>query len=215
MTPTLKRGHQSRQHFGSILWSSKRVLKSSASITNNDSKNSIHRTHGPQRLFSPDGTHSSTGRSTRKSRSKMPWRDIIFTGDAIILQPSWTQSGMNDATSFATGGIVLPPNISDEERVLLDMLAMTETHVEAKLAQTETHFEAKPRSPAKRRVLLDLLDQTETHLQAKPWPPSNATGEANDDAFSTATTPCISRTASLEMDTTPSQSRRSSAAQEI
>ncbi|KAJ1473063.1 hypothetical protein T484DRAFT_1973825 [Baffinella frigidus] len=120
----------------------------------------------------------------------MPWRDIIFTGHGIILPPSWTQSGLNDAASFATGGIVLPPSISEEERVLLDLLD-----------PTETHFEVKPRSPAKRRVLLDVLDQTETHLQAKSWSPSNATGEANDDAFSTATT--------------PSQSRRSSAAQEI
>jgi hypothetical protein len=105
----------------------------------------------------------------------MPWRDIIFTGDGITLPPSWTQSGLNDAASFATGGIVLPPSISEEERGLLDMLA-----------PTEMHFEVKPRSP------------------------SNATGESNDDAFSTATTPCMSRSDSFEMDTTPPQSPRSS-----
>ncbi|KAJ1473060.1 hypothetical protein T484DRAFT_1752349 [Baffinella frigidus] len=128
----------------------------------------------------------------------MPWRDIIFTGDGIILPPSWTQSGMDDVASFATGGIVRPPSISEEERVLLDMLA-----------PTGTHFEAKPRSPAKRPDLLDLLYQTETHFQAKARSPSNATGEANTDAFSTATTPCMSRTASLETDTS-SQNRRSS-----
>ncbi|KAJ1471822.1 hypothetical protein T484DRAFT_1753036 [Baffinella frigidus] len=108
----------------------------------------------------------------------MPWRDIIFTGDGIILPPSWNESGLNDAASFATGGIVLPPSISQEERGLLDMLA-----------STEMHFEVKPRSP------------------------SNATGESNDDAFSTASTPCISRCESFEMDTTPYQSRRTSAAQ--
>ncbi|KAJ1486411.1 hypothetical protein T484DRAFT_2020365 [Baffinella frigidus] len=150
----------------------------------------------------------ATGRSTRKS--KMPWRDVIFTGDGIILPPSWTQSGLNGAACFATGGIVLPPSISKEERVLLDLLA-TETHVQAKprspaervlldLLATETHVQAKPRWKAE-RPLLNLLAQNETHFQAKPWSPANATGEANNDALSTATT--------------PTQSRRSSAAQQL
>ncbi|KAJ1478374.1 hypothetical protein T484DRAFT_1904727 [Baffinella frigidus] len=59
----------------------------------------------------------------------MPWRDLIFTGDGVILPPC-TQS-------FATGGIVLPPSISEEERVLLDLLT-----------QPKKNFQAKPRSMA-------------------------------------------------------------------
>ncbi|KAJ1476719.1 hypothetical protein T484DRAFT_2024044 [Baffinella frigidus] len=59
----------------------------------------------------------------------MPWRDLIFTGDGVILPPC-TQS-------FATVGIVLPPSISEEERVLLDLLA-----------QPKKNFQAKPRSIA-------------------------------------------------------------------
>ncbi|KAJ1486418.1 hypothetical protein T484DRAFT_1890834 [Baffinella frigidus] len=104
----------------------------------------------------------------------MPWRDVIFTGDGIILPPC-TQSGLNGASSFATGGIVLPPSISEEERVLLDLLA------------TETHVQAKPRWKAD-RVLLEFLAQNETHVQAKPWSPANATGEAHTNACSTTTT---------------------------
>ncbi|KAJ1478375.1 hypothetical protein T484DRAFT_1904728 [Baffinella frigidus] len=102
----------------------------------------------------------------------MPWRDLIFAGDGIILPPC-TQS-------FATGGIVLPPSISKEERVLLDLLA-----------QPKKNFQAKPRSIA------------------------TATPKANNDALSTATTPSISRCGSYEMDTSDSQSRPSSADQEL
>ncbi|KAJ1464777.1 hypothetical protein T484DRAFT_1757848 [Baffinella frigidus] len=122
----------------------------------------------------------------------MPWRDVIFTGDSIILPPSWTQPGMNHAASFVTGGIELPPSVSEEERVLLDLL----------LAQPETRYQAKPRSPAK-RVLLDSLKQTEAHFQDKPRRLAQATREATTDALSTATTPAISRCGSVEMDSTP------------
>ncbi|KAJ1464805.1 hypothetical protein T484DRAFT_2027878 [Baffinella frigidus] len=114
----------------------------------------------------------------------MPWRDVIFTGDSIILPPSWTQPGINHATSCATGGIELPPSVSEEERVLLDLL----------LAQPETRCQAKPQSPVQ---------------------PANATGESNDDALSTATTPALSRCSSFEMYPMRSQSRRSSAVQEL
>ena len=58
----------------------------------------------------------------------MPWRDIIFTADGCVFPPSWT------ATNPVRHGQAL---ITDEERVLLDLLA-----------QTETPFQAHPQSQA-------------------------------------------------------------------
>ncbi|KAJ1470542.1 hypothetical protein T484DRAFT_1979832, partial [Baffinella frigidus] len=55
----------------------------------------------------------------------MCWRDLI-TGDGLVLPPS--------TSTAVLGGAAL---ICEEERVLLDLLA-----------PTETHFQAKPRSPS-------------------------------------------------------------------
>ncbi|KAJ1492049.1 hypothetical protein T484DRAFT_1932023 [Baffinella frigidus] len=84
----------------------------------------------------------------------MCWRDFL-TADGLVLPPS--------TSTAVRGGAAL---ISEEERVLLDLLA-----------PPETHFQAKPRSP------------------------SNAKEQGNSDAFSIATT--------------PSQSPRPSATQEL
>ncbi|KAJ1479195.1 hypothetical protein T484DRAFT_1903363 [Baffinella frigidus] len=58
----------------------------------------------------------------------MPWRTIIFTADGMILPPSWTA-----ASDSVRGGAICGALISEEERVLLDLLAQTETHCQADL----------------------------------------------------------------------------------
>ncbi|KAJ1473350.1 hypothetical protein T484DRAFT_1913181 [Baffinella frigidus] len=60
-----------------------------------------------------------------KSKIKMSWCDFL-TADGFVFPPS--------ARDAVRGGAAL---ISEEERVLLDLLA-----------PTETHFQAKPQSPA-------------------------------------------------------------------
>jgi len=72
--------------------------------------------------------------STRKSKS-MCWRDIIFTADGMILPPSWPAWTVKDSVRHGHA-LARARCISEEERVLLELLA-----------QTETHFQVKPRSP--------------------------------------------------------------------
>jgi len=94
----------------------------------------------------------------------MCWRDIIFTADGMILPPSWPVWTAAITDSVPHGHALARARcISEEERVLLDVLAPNETHV-------------------------PVADERLS--------PTNATGEANNDAASIATTPSISRCSS-------------------
>jgi hypothetical protein len=85
------------------------------------SKNSRRR--APPTTPSP---HPLRDTSTPPTKSKMCWRDIVFTADGMILPPSWTA-----ASDSVRGGAIRGAVISYEERVLLDLLAQTETHCQA------------------------------------------------------------------------------------
>ena len=67
----------------------------------------------------------------------MPWREIIFTADGMILPPSWPAWTVASTDSVRHGHALARARCtSEEERVSLELLA-----------QTETHFQVKPRSP--------------------------------------------------------------------
>ena len=57
----------------------------------------------------------------------MPWRDIVFTSDGIVLPPSWPArtAASTDAARHEQAS-ARARRISEEERVLLDLLAPTE-----------------------------------------------------------------------------------------
>ena len=103
----------------------------------------------------------------------MCWRDIHFMADGIILPPSWP-AWIPDAARHGHA-LARARCISEEERVLLDSLA-----------------------------------QTETQIHANSRLPTNATGEANSEAATIATTPSMSRCGSVctALGTTETLARR-------
>jgi len=57
----------------------------------------------------------------------MPWRDIVFTANGILLPPSWPACTATITDSVRHGkALARARSISEEERVLLDSLAPTE-----------------------------------------------------------------------------------------
>jgi len=81
--------------------------------------------HVPDILFPSHLSPPSTDISARKS--KMPWRDIVFTPHGMVLPPSWPGWTAASTDAVRHGHACARARcISDEERVLLDKLAQTE-----------------------------------------------------------------------------------------
>ncbi|KAJ1479196.1 hypothetical protein T484DRAFT_1749261 [Baffinella frigidus] len=98
----------------------------------------------------------------------MCWRDIVFTADGMILPPSWTA-----ASDSGRGGAIRGALISEEERVLLDLLAQTDSLNDASSVATTPSIS--------RCGSTDMATTPSIRCEAKqPFPVPSATPPSED-----------------------------------